>query len=344
MRIDRLDARDDLAMRAWHDTFLASHRHERPYAVPMMLEEVRAKLVADRETERDLAFSGLVDGTVVSVGFMHLSMHDNTEQAFVEVHTHPAHRRRGHGSTMLAHLEQVAREHGRTVLVTEVTYPYEARPDGAGTGYVAFARRHGFEFALAEVQRVLELPADEEQLQGLVAEAGPHHAGYTFRQFEGAVPDDIVESFAEIVGTLVTEAPSGDLEQETEVFDVARIRADEEVFAASGRHKFTTAALDAAGDVAAYTDLVLPRYDPGHVYQWGTLVRPQDRGHRLGLAVKARNLLFAQPHLGRATLVTFNAEVNSHMIGVNERMGFRPVERMGQFQKRLGAPRPTLRA
>lgn len=33
--------------------------------------------------------------------------------------------------------------------------------------------------------------------------------------------------------------------------------------------------------------------------------------------------------------MTFNAEVNSHVIGVNERMGFRPVERMGQFQKRL---------
>ena len=32
MRIDRLDARDDVAMRAWHDTFLASHRHERQYA------------------------------------------------------------------------------------------------------------------------------------------------------------------------------------------------------------------------------------------------------------------------------------------------------------------------
>ncbi|HEU4514825.1 MAG TPA: GNAT family N-acetyltransferase [Nocardioidaceae bacterium] len=335
MRIEQLDAHDDVAMKAWHDTFLASHRHERPYAVPLMLEEVRAKLTADRDTERDLAFTGLVDGAVASVGFMHLSLLDNTDQAFVEVHTHPERRRRGHGSAMLTHLEQVARDHGRSVLVTEVTYPFEAPADGAGTGYVAFARRHGYAFALAEVQRVLELPADEDLLRALVREAEPHHAGYTFREFEGAVPEDIVESFAQIIGTLVTEAPSGELEQEAEVFDVARIRADEEVFAASGRRKFTTVALDSAGEVAAYSELVLPRYDPGHVYQWGTLARPQDRGHRLGLATKARNLLFAQPWLGHATLVTFNAEVNRHMIGVNERMGFRPVERMGQFQKRL---------
>ena len=32
MRIDRLDAHDDAAMRAWHEVYLASHRHGRPYA------------------------------------------------------------------------------------------------------------------------------------------------------------------------------------------------------------------------------------------------------------------------------------------------------------------------
>lgn len=42
MRVQPLDAHDDVALRAWHDTFLASHRHERPYAVPLMLEEIRA--------------------------------------------------------------------------------------------------------------------------------------------------------------------------------------------------------------------------------------------------------------------------------------------------------------
>jgi hypothetical protein len=35
-----------------------------------------------------------------------------------------------------------------------------------------------------------------------------------------------------------------------------------------------------------------------------------------------------------AQLTTFNAEVSSHMIGVNERLGFVPVERLGEFQKK----------
>lgn len=81
---------------------------------------------------------------------------------------------------------------------------------------------------------------------------------------------------------------------------------------------------------------MLPAFDPGHAYQWGTLARPQDCGHRLGLATKARNLLWAQPHLGSAVLVTFKAEVNRRMVAINDRLGFRAVERHGEFQKRLG--------
>lgn len=34
-------------------------------------------------------------------------------------------------------------------------------------------------------------------------------------------------------------------------------------------------------------------------------------------------------------LTTYNAEVNAHMIGVNEALGFRPVARLGDFQKKL---------
>ena len=335
MRIERLDARDDAAMAAWHEVFSASSRHERPFATPLMLEEMRAKLLAERDTQRDLAFSGFVEDTVACVGMCYLSLRDNLDQAYVEVQTRPDLRRRGLGSTMLAHLEQVALDHARTVLVTEVTYPHDVAVDGAGARDVEWTRRRGYAFGLAHVQRVLELPADETLLRRLAAEAEPHHRGYTFRQFEGAVPDDLVDSFAAILGSLLTEAPTGEIEREPETFDAERIRADEAVFAESGRTKFTTLALDGSGEVAAYSELVLPRHDPGHVYQWGTLARPQDRGHRLGLATKTRNLLWGQQRLGRATLVTFNAESNLHMVRVNEQMGFRPVARLGKLLKRL---------
>lgn len=335
MEILELDARDDAAMRAWHDTFLTADRHGRPFATPRSLKEMRALFTADPFSEKHLAFTGAVDGAVTVSGSCHLPMRDNLDQAHLRVHTRPGDRGRGFGGAMLEHLEHVAGEHGRSVLLGEVAYPYDGPADGAGARDVEFARRHGYGLALVNVQRVLKLPVNAGLLSSLVAEAEPHHVGYTFRQFTGAVPEDLVDSFAAILGTLLTEAPSGAVEREPERFDAARIRADEVVFAASGRTKFTTVALDRAGEVAAYSELVLPRSDPGRAYQWGTLARRQDRGHRLGLATKARNLLWAQPSLGGATLVTYNAEVNRHMIGVNEQLGFRPVERLGEFQKRV---------
>jgi RimJ/RimL family protein N-acetyltransferase len=35
-------------------------------------------------------------------------------------------------------------------------------------------------------------------------------------------------------------------------------------------------------------------------------------------------------------VVTYNAEVNEHMIRVNELLGFRPTARLAELQKRLG--------
>ena len=78
-------------------------------------------------------------------------------------------------------------------------------------------------------------------------------------------------------------------------------------------------------------------HEPGKAYQWGTLVLREHRGHRLGQATKAHNLLWLQRERADLTLlVTYNAEVNRHMIAVNEAMGFRPVERLGEYQRTLG--------
>jgi RimJ/RimL family protein N-acetyltransferase len=123
---------------------------------------------------------------------------------------------------------------------------------------------------------------------------------------------------------------------EPEVFDAARIRVDERVFAAMGRVKYTTVALAPAGDVVAYSEVAMPRHEPGRMFQWGTLVRPEHRGRRLGLATKAHNLRFLRQHEpDRSVVYTYNADVNDHMIRVNEALGFRPVGRLGEFQKEL---------
>ena len=103
-----------------------------------------------------------------------------------------------------------------------------------------------------------------------------------------------------------------------------------------GRTMYQTVALDASGTVVAYSNLAATKHFPDRAFQWGTLVRRADRGHRLGLAVKAAtSSCSSASEPGVRRLHTWNAEVNSHMIGVNERFGFRPVERLGEFQKLL---------
>lgn len=336
MDIRPLDAEDADALATWHATYLAADTYGRAHPTPWMLEEMRADFLGVRTGEKFLPFAGHVDGEVVSGGIVILHLKENLDLANLMAFTHPDHRNRGHGSAMLEHLIAVAREHGRTTLSAEAAVPYDGPADGAGHPYADFLTGHGFSLDLSNVVRVLDLPADEAHLKRLAEEAAPFHKAYTLRQFKGPVPDDILEEFGHLVGSLMTEAPSGELKLDREHFDEERIRADEKVFEESGRTKYTTVAVSEDGEVVAYSELVVPKHDPGHIFQWGTLVAPDHRGHRLGMATKAHNLLWVQhEEPARTALVTTNAEVNAHMIGVNEALGFRPVERLVEFHRTL---------
>ena len=336
MQIRPLDAADPAAMAAWHASYHAAHVFGQDYPSPWMLEEMRAEMLGDRTGERLEPYGLYVDGLCVSTGFLELPMMDNRHLARVEVATHPDHRGRGYASALLEHLTAVAVSHGRSTLNADAAWSVHGRPDGVGTPHADFLTRHGFSFSLGDVKRALDLPVDDALLERLAAEAATPHRDYRLRDFVGPVPEDLLDEFGALIGSLITEAPMGDLDFEPEVFDATRIRADEKVFEASGRTKYTTVAVAPDGALVAYSELVVPSYDPEHVYQWGTLVRPAHRGHRLGLATKVHNLRrFQAGESGRSLLFTYNAEVNTHMIGVNEAMGFRPVQRLGEFQKRL---------
>ena len=70
-----------------------------------------------------------------------------------------------------------------------------------------------------------------------------------------------------------------------------------------------------------------------HVGQGITLVDPAHRGHRLGLLTKIENLRYALDEFpGMRYIDTWNATVNAHMISINERMGFRPVDAWFDWQ------------
>lgn len=341
LRIVPVDPFDDAALEAWHAVYAAAtvFGYE-DTAAPWQLEEARVLLQEPTSDTWAAAWAGLLGDApgapVVAAGWMETPLRDNLERADVEVHVLPGHRRRGHGTAMLDHLERVARERGRSILLTEAHHAYAAGPDGAGEPGPEFARARGFTLGLGDVQRELRLPAAEELLDRLAAEAAPHTTAYTLRSWVGPVPDELLAGWAEVTASLMTEAPVGDLALEPEVPDPDGVRERERVVERQGRTTYNTAALDADGTVVAYTDLATTVHEPGRAYQWGTLVRRAHRGHLLGLAVKVANLRLLQaqrPDITRVT--TYNAEVNDHMIGVNELLGFQPVARLAELQKIL---------
>jgi GNAT superfamily N-acetyltransferase len=337
LEIRELDPADDAAMKAWHHAYAVAERHELgDVAGVWQLEEVRALMLDRGSHSWNGGWSGVVDGETVAAGWMRIPLLDNLDLADTRVHVLPDHRRRGHGSAMLAHLEDAARERGRRVLTALASWPYDAGSDGAGASGPGFAAARGWSLALSEVQRELRLPVAEEVLDRLARDAARAHATYTLRSWVGPVPDDLLQGWAEVTSSLATQAPTGDLELEPEVVSGEAVREREAVLERQGRTKYNTVALDADGVVVAYSDLATTVHEPGRAYQWGTLVRGEHRGHRLGIAVKVATLRLLQrerPDVTRVT--TYNAEVNAHMIGVNEAMGFVPVARLGDFQKRL---------
>ncbi|WP_148614233.1 GNAT family N-acetyltransferase [Nocardioides rubriscoriae] len=338
LEIRTLDPHDETLFVPWYHSYAAALEAAVGVdeAQVYTLDEVRVQWQQPTSDQVRQGYAGLVDGEVVAVGALVLPQLDNLTSAFVEVTVSPGHQRRGHGRAMLAHVEAAAAAAGRTRLTGEVRWAYDHGTDGTGSRDVAFARAAGFELGLSDVQRWLDLPVADTLLDDLAAQAAERHAGYELRSWVGPVPDDLVESWVELDGSLSTEAPMGDLEHETMHADVARLREVEASTALQQRLAYHAVALDPAGTtVVAYSNIMMSAAST-IAYQWGTLVRRDHRGHRLGLAVKVANQRLLQRERPDATRIsTWNAEVNSHMIGVNEQMGFRPVSRMGEFQKRL---------
>ena len=73
-----------------------------------------------------------------------------------------------------------------------------------------------------------------------------------------------------------------------------------------------------------------------------TVVHPEHRGHRLGLAIKLANIdVLARQAPDVRVIVTGNAAVNAPMIAVNDMMGFEVVGEGHFWQKHLDCPDPS---
>jgi hypothetical protein len=194
----------------------------------------------------------------------------------------------------------------------------------------------GYALANTEIERRLPLPADLGLLDRLAAEAAPHHRDYRIRAVVGPVPDDLAASYVALKNLITVEMPSGDLEVEAGQETTAELAVQDRYVTTSGRTRVAAYALDPAGTVVAYAVAAVSNEHHDHVDQWGTIVHPAHRGHRLGMAVKCAQLrALSEGFPEKRFIETTNAETNAHMVAINQALGFEITEVYGDFQKRM---------
>lgn len=268
-----------------------------------------------------------IDGQAAGLLELELPQLDNTENAAVDLMVHPAYRRRGVGRALLDRAVEVAREHRRKRL-TAMTV--DAVP--AGT---AFARQLGADSALLDVRRRLDVDRlDQAALAALLAEARGRATGYQVVLWRGHTPEEDLADIAYLEGRLLADAPMGDLAWEPERFDAERVRATDAALDARGRRRYHAGVRhQASGRLVGWTMLDVGATFDWHALQQITIVDPEHRGHRLGLLTKLENLRHLLAHESAVRAIdTFNAAANDHMITINERLGFRVMDRWTNWQ------------
>jgi len=265
-------------------------------------------------------------GDPVGVASIHTSEYDNLDMAWLQVRVAPRHRRRGHGTTILRRVEELAAGMGRTLFHVG---------DWDSDAIRGFATATGYEARSAEVRR-MQLLRDAPDPAPIRDEALVPADEYELVRIEGFAPPELLPALAEITSA-INDAPLDDLEYDDEVYTSDRVRAYEEAQIASGfRFRRILARHRATGELAGHTVVVVDEEQPTIAEQHDTSVARGHRGHRLGLLLKAGMLLWlaeAEPQLER--LYTWNAESNAHMIAVNDRLGYQVMGRAPEFQRRL---------
>jgi GNAT superfamily N-acetyltransferase len=326
VEITEFDAGDHDAVRRYVDLANAVRKTDSPWVHPLTVHEYEGHLRHGWDGEPPAAFLATADGETVGAGELEASRYDNLHLAWLQIEVHPDDRRRGRGSDLFDFLVDRTRAMGRTSVGIDGWDSAAAR---------GFATRHGLALRQYEVNRRQFLAdLDWARLDRLYVEAAPHATAYELVRSPRCTPDDELPALAAMVAA-INDAPLDELDVEDEVFTPERIRAYEHANAAReiilhrlvARHRET-------GELAGHTVVGVDGERPGIAEQHDTSVVRAHRGHRLGLLLKIEMLRWlreAQPQL--ATIDTWNAASNDHMIGVNEAVGYRAMGRVLAFQR-----------
>jgi GNAT superfamily N-acetyltransferase len=330
IEVRAIDTQDEGELRAWWETGRAAAA-ERPYDVYPAWEHSRVAL-PEVNAERDLTLLAAYDGdAMVGIAASELPLLDNTHACWMDVGVPAERRRRGIGTALVDEVERLARKAGRTHVLGAAFTPPGGESDGT-----RFAASHGYLVAHREGAKVLDLH-DHPDWSALDAEVAERIGDYRLVGWREHTPEEHLDDLGRAISTFFSMVPTGDLALEDGEWTPDRMRENEERGEPRSM-RFCAAALAPDGELVGYTDLHVSRSKTSRASVGITFVLPGHRGHSLGLATKLashRALQDAVPEC--ATVRTSNADVNTHMNVVNERMGYRLVEDVIEVQKALTA-------
>ncbi|MCF6378885.1 GNAT family N-acetyltransferase [Nocardioides KLBMP 9356] len=328
--IEQINPRNQAALRAWWEVGRAATA-DRPGNPWPAWEQTRVSLPADNP-EGAVTVLAAIDGReMVGAGLLMRPLRDNLHSATVDAYVRPDRTREGIGRRIVDELEVVAAGDGRRTLHGEVFVP----PGATGTGPEGFAEALGYDIASREAIRELAV-ADYLQRHDRLVDAAAAAAAYRIVTFDTVCPEQHVASFGRLLGMLFDEIPLGDLDLQASAWTPERIRDAEQRQVGIGRHVLTALAIAPDGSVAGSSDVRVNETDTAHGQVGITIVDPDHRGHRLGLALKvATHDLALATYPGLLAVATSNAEVNAHMNAVNEALGYRTIETLLELQKQL---------
>jgi len=315
MHIEQVDLTDTEKIRECFEVHHAAERVDEPEGPWFTERPFGGWLTAGWDGDPREVWLAVDRGSAAGWYRLGLPARENLDQAGLALVVHPAERRRGLGLALLRHAAARASAHGRIVLNGG------ARNGSPGE---AFARSAGAKPGLVEVQRVLDIGTLEKgKLSRLRGPAERAAAGYSLESWAGPVPEEFLGHMAELYNAM-GDAPR-DPEIAHEEWDAQRIREHiNDLRPHYGLRDYTVVARhDDTGELAALSEMAVDPADPGWGFQMNTVVIRKHRGHRLGLLAKLAMmelLATTEPQLERIT--TWNAEVNEHMIAINEALGY----------------------
>jgi RimJ/RimL family protein N-acetyltransferase len=274
------------------------------------------------------------DGRAVAVLDVDLPRRDNLHLVWGSVVVHPAHRRRGHGTALVAELVRRATEAGRTTI-----WLGTAEDD---LGSRAFLEANGFHYASHDARRKQVLSeVDTAAVDALHAKAVEAAADYLLERLEPPYTDELLEQLVEVTAA-INDAPMGDLTFEDEVFDVARLRDIESAREGRGDRIYRLAARHReTGVIGGHTVVVVNPWRPEHAGQGDTAVHRDHRGHRLGLLLKIKMMRWLAETEPQVTeITTWNHADNRYMIDVNEAIGYRLSRVFAMFERSVSPVSP----